>query len=143
MVGSGADPNKRLAMYWNDGDMTEQPPGVTTVEYAYPSVDEQLEDPDSLLNYCRKLNSARNVYPAISRGINEFIYIDNDVLVMKRTLGDDFCLIAMNFSAKDVGECPVPDQAAIGMDIEVDAESAAVLTDGRLTLPPYAIVILH
>ena len=39
MVGSGNDPNKRLAMYWNDGDMTEQPPGITAEEYAYPSVD--------------------------------------------------------------------------------------------------------
>ena len=141
MVGSGADPNKRLAMYWNDGDMTEQPPGTTAIEYAYPSVDEQLADPDSLLNYCRKLNHARLVYTMIPYGENGFVYTNDDILLMRRTLDGESCLIAMNFSPKEAGECPVPEGAAIGTDIETGAESA-VLSAGTLTLPPYAIVIL-
>ncbi len=142
MIGSGADPNKRLAMYWNDGDMTEQPPGITSVEYAYPPVDEQMQDPGSLLNYCRQLNHARLDYPAIAGGKNEFVYVNDDILLMRRTLEDKSCLIAMNFSPKAAGECPVPEDAAIGTDIETGSETA-VLTDSMLTLPPYGIVILE
>lgn len=142
MVGSGADPNKRLAMYWNDGDMTEQPPGITTIEYAYPSVDEQAVDPDSLLNYCKKLNQARLVYTMIANGINEFVYTNNDILLMRRTFEGKSCLIAMNFSPKEAGACPVPEDAVLGMDIEVGSETA-VLSGDSLTLPPYAIVILE
>lgn len=142
MVGSGDDPNKRLAMYWNDGDMTEQPPGVTALEYAYPSADDQLADPDSLLNYCRKLNQARNVYTMIPAGTNEFVYTNNDILLIKRTLNGDSCWIAMNFSAKTSGECPVPADLQIGMDIETGDETA-ILSGETLLLPPYAIVILE
>ncbi|MBQ6508407.1 MAG: hypothetical protein IJI07_02935 [Flexilinea sp.] len=142
MVGSGPDPNKRLAMYWNGGDMPEQPPGITAIEYAYPSVDEQLADHDSLLNYCRKVNQARLAYPMIANGNNEFVLVQDDILVMRRTLGEDSCLIAMNFSPKAAGDCPVPADAAIGMDIETGSDQAS-LSDGTLTLPPYAIVILQ
>ena len=122
--------------------MTEQPPGITAVEYAYPSADEQMDDPDSLLNYCRKLNRARIAYPMIANGENEFAAIQDDILLMRRTLGDDSCLIAMNFSPKAAGECPVPADAVIGMDIGTGADQA-VLEEGILTLPPYSIVILN
>ena len=142
MTGSGVDPNKRLAMYWNDGDMTEQPPGITSVEYAYPPVDEQMQDPGSLLNYCRQLNHARLEFPAIANGQNEFVYVNDDILLMRRTLKDESCLIAMNFSPKAAGTCPVPEDAAIGTEIETGGERA-VLADGVLTLPPYGIVILE
>ena len=78
----------------------------------------------------------------IANGENEFVYTNNDILLMRRTLDGESCLIAMNFSPKDAGECPVPESAEIGMDIEVGADAAA-LAEGSLTLPPYAIVILE
>ena len=84
MVGSGDDPNKRLAMYWNDGDMTQQPPGVNKLEYAFPCVDEQMKDEYSLLNYCKALNHLKKQVPSIALGKNEFVYSDGDVCVMKR-----------------------------------------------------------
>ena len=142
MVGSGNDPNKRLAMYWNDGDMTEQPPGITAEEYAYPGVDVQLADPDSLLNYCKKLNHARIDYPMIAYGENEFVYVEGDVLLMRRTLNGESCLIAMNFSPKVSGTCPVPDNMMIGADIET-GDVSAILNKNELQLPSYSIVILH
>ncbi len=141
MVGSGADPNKRLAMYWSDGDMTEQPPGITEIEYAYPSVEEQLADESSLLNYCKALNHARLDHPMIAEGKNEFVLIDGDVLLMRRTLDGESCLIAMNFSPKTAETCPVPAGAEILTDIETDGGQAEITADG-LVMPPYAIVIL-
>ena len=129
-------------MYWNDGNMTEQPPGITAVEYAYPSVEDQSGDAGSLLNYCKKLNHARLNYPAIANGTNEFIYVNEDILLMRRTLDGAGCLIAMNFSPKTEGSCTVPEDAEIRMDIET-GDGQAVLSESVLTLPPYAIVILE
>ncbi len=142
MTGSGVDPNKRLAMYWSDGNMTEQPPGITVEEYAYPSVEEQQKDEASLLNYCKQLNHARIRYPEIANGSNEFVFVKDDILLMRRTLDGKSCLIAMNFSPKAEGDCPISEDALIGVDIETGSEQA-VLMDGVLTLPPYAVVVLE
>ena len=143
MVGSGDDPNKRLAMYWSDGDMTTQPPGVTQLEYAYPSWETQMADPDSLLNYCRKLYQVRHAYPMIAEGENEFVFIDSELLLMRRTLEGESCLIAMNFSGKSAGTLTLNQSARIAADIETGEDQAVLNGDGlALELPPYAIVIL-
>ena len=141
MVGSGDDPNKRLAMYWNDGDMTAQPPGVTNLEYAYPAVDDQMADAESLLNYCKTLNHARIDFSMIANGTNAFVYAQGDVCLMRREWKGESCLIAMNFSAKTAEECPLPKSAYIARDIETGNESAEML-EGSVLLPSYAIVIL-
>ncbi len=143
MVGSGDDPNKRLAMYWNDGDMTLQPPGVTQLEYAYPSWEEQMTDPDSLLNYCRKLYQVRHACPMIAEGENQFVYVDSELLLMRRTLAGESCLIAMNFSGKTEGTITLENPLEIAYDIETGTEQAVLSEDGTtLALPPYSIVIL-
>lgn len=141
MVGSGDDPNKRLAMYWNDGDMTAQPPGVTKLEYAYPSVDDQIADADSLLNYCKTLNHVRLDHPEIANGENEFVYVQGDICLMRRTWQGECCLIAMNFSSRNPLTCPLEETCAIDCDIETGGEQAHINESGLL-LPPYAIVIL-
>lgn len=141
MVGSGDDPNKRLAMYWDDGDMTQQPPGVTRLEYAYPSVSEQLKDEASLLTYCKRANQIRLAHPAIANGQNEFLHVQGDLCVMRRSGEYGECLIAMNFSAKDAQQWQTPEGAYIADDLETGTEAAA-LSEGLLTLPPYGIAVL-
>ena len=140
MVGSGEDPNKRLAMYWSDADMTEQPPGVTAVEYPYPSVEAQLSDPDSLLNYVREVNRIRLEYPAISEGENDFLLADGNLCVMERTMGDETCLIAVNFSKDTWGQVDAWGYR-IAEDLEVGSDAAS-MEDSAVSLPPLAIVIL-
>ncbi len=142
MVGAGEDPNKRLPMYWNDSDMTDLAPGVTKVEYAYPCADDQLADPDSLLNYCREVNHIRLENPAIARGENKFILDDKWVCAMERTYGEETLVIAMNFSASKEKSVELPiENMQIAHDLEV-GEGAAFLDGSMLTLPPYGIVIL-
>ena len=122
--------------------MTLNPPGVTKVEYAYPCADEQLADPASLMNYCRAVNHVRLKHPAIARGENEYVHVDDWTCVMKRTLGEEQVYIAMNFSSSKPQTVALPaEELAIADDLETGAESAAI--DGTtLALPPYAIVIL-
>ena len=141
MVGSGDDPNKRLAMYWSDGDMTDQPPGVTSLEYAYPSVEAQMADPDSLLNYMKAVNRARLDNPAIADGTNAFLLADDDLCLMRREAGEDACLIAVNFSAKAAGEIPLDGDWQIAADLEA-IEGEAKVEGGTLYIPPYGIVVL-
>lgn len=147
MVGAGDDPNKRLAMYWNDGDMTTQPPGVTKLEYAYPCVDDQLADPASLLNYCKAVNHARLASPLIARGENSFVYSDKSVVLMKREKDGACCWIAMNFAKSAVNTVDIP---ATGLTIVSDLvakEGHATLTEGEgvttVTIPAYGIVVLE
>ena len=143
MVGSGADPNKRLAMYWNDSDMTEQPPGVTAIEYPYPSYDAQREDPTSLLRYCKEANQLRLSVPALANGKTEFLQAEGDLLLMKRTDGEDVCLIAVNFSSADSIDCVLPAACDIVGALLVDDGFPVLSDDGlTVTLPSYGIVIL-
>ena len=144
MVGSGDDPNKRLAMYWSDeeGAMTAQPPGVTKLEYAYPSLAVQQDDGGSLWAYVRKAFRARKELPLIAEGDNTFVFVQGDVCLMKREKGEDSILIAVNFSAKAENTCPVDAGCQILFDLETGDGSAVLGQDG-LILPPYAIVILQ
>lgn len=141
MVGSGDDPNKRLPMYWADGDMTDVPPGVTSVEYPYPSVEAQLTDAGSLLNYVKAVNAARLENPLIADGANEVLLAEGDVLVMRRAKDGEAMLIAMNFSAKESRDVPL-DARRILFDLET-GDGAAAFEGDTLTLPPYAIVGLE
>ncbi|MBQ2956186.1 MAG: hypothetical protein IJE08_06980 [Clostridia bacterium] len=146
MVGSGDDPNKRLAMYWNDGDMTQQPPGTTKIEYAFPCADEQMKDGGSLLNYCRALNHLKLSVPSIAWGENEFVYTDGDLCVMKRTWNGEESYIAVNFSSKATHTYELEAEGltlAGQLDaFEEKAEAEVGATGAELTLPPYAVVVL-
>jgi len=147
MVGSGDDPNKRLAMYWNDSDMTEQPPGTTKIEYAFPGVDAQIEDENSLLNYCKAINLLKKEAPSIAWGENEFIFSDDDFCVMKRTWNGEESYIAVNFSNKktytyelQIEGLKLAGQLDAFSDMSADAEISA--DAALLTLPPYAVIVL-
>jgi glycosidase len=71
MVGSGADPNKRMPMVWSakaGKGTTKPPPGGTYDESAVVPVDKQLKDPHSLLNFYYQVLALKAKYPGIARG---------------------------------------------------------------------------
>lgn len=146
MAGSGADPNKRTAMYWNDGDMTQNPPGVTKAEYPYPCVDDQLADPDSLPNYLRALNLLKKQVPAIARGAHTTVSADKLSCLLRRDWQGEQVYIAINFSAADPLTLALPEE--IGQPVllgELDAAGGVceLSADGAsVVLPPYGIAVL-
>ena len=142
MVGAGADPNKRLAMYWNDGDMTDQPPGTDKIEYAYPCADDQLADPASLYWYVSAANALRLRYPAIAAGQTQWVYNDTHVLLMRRVHEDQSVLIAINFSGSEAREMPLPAEGMTVKEALLTGEESPVLSGVSLTLPPYAIAVI-
>ena len=146
MAGSGDDPNKRTAMYWNDEEMTLQPPGVTKAEYPYPCVDEQLADPGSLLNYIRALNEMKKQVPAIARGAHATVYYDNFLCLLRRDWQSESVYIAMNFSSSQTLSLDLPEELAspaILYDLETGSEACALDAAHRsVCLPPYAVVVI-
>ena len=147
MVGSGDDPNKRLAMYWNDGDMTSQPPGVTKIEYAYPSVDDQLKDDGSILNYMKQINHVKLQFPIIARGENEFVYTDAYVSVMKKTLNGESVYVAFNFSSGQAQQITLSEKdLSICAELEIGDERAVAqqTEEGTcISLPAYSILVIN
>ena len=147
MVGSGDDPNKRLAMYWNDGDMTSQPPGVTKIEYAYPSVDDQLKDDGSILNYMKQVNHVKLQFPIIARGENEFVYTDAYVSVMKKTLNGESVYVAFNFSSGQAQQITLSEKdLSICAELEIGDERAVAqqTEEGTcISLPAYSVLVIN
>jgi len=144
MVGSGDDPNKRLAMYWAEGDMTQQPPGVTQIEYHFPSVEEQLKDEHSILNYCKALNHLKLKVPSIARGETEFVYSDSNLCVMKKVWEKETCYAVLNFSASKTCEYTLSAPAlTLAGILDASEEKASCTLDengAQIILPPFAAV---
>ena len=146
MVGSGEDPNKRIGMLWTSPEeTTAPPPGVTRVEYAYPSVAEQEADSGSILNYYRDALTLRNRFPAIARGNSEILPCESDqACLILRTWEDQRLLLAINPSGKAL------DLSLSGEALDYPVLSGSLLTgsepvslsSGKLTLPACSIAVL-
>ncbi len=71
MTGSGIDENKRLPMFWSAADpagIPWPPPKATQSIEGIAGADSQITDPDSLLNYYRRILAIKTRYPGIARG---------------------------------------------------------------------------
>jgi glycosidase len=67
--GANTDANRRLAMFWGDGDTVKDPEGTTyNSEQTNGSVADQLPDGDSLYNHYKKLILIRKANPEIANG---------------------------------------------------------------------------
>jgi len=141
MTGSGIDENKRTAMLWSTTDptgKTRNPLGAEDVKPPSAGVAEQLADPDSLLNYYRAILKLKAKHPDIFD--SEVIKVEVDdpgicailtgsVIIMHNLTGD---------------ELQVP-TAGLGVSLTgfvSPTDAAASETDGILTIPPYATVVL-
>jgi glycosidase len=143
------DENKRLPMYWSGKDyngMTQKPSNADEVNQEFPPVDEQLENPLSILNYYKRAIRIRNENPEIARGEIGIIeeITDQNVLVVRKNYQDSEILIIYNFST---GEAAVnlADTGRNGWKIRgyltVDGSEVTLQKD-CLTLPGYAIAFL-
>ena len=71
MRGAGRDENKRAYIYWGENDSCQtKGPQLDEDSYSYPfgSIEEQKNNPQSLLNYYKKAIRLRMSFPEISRG---------------------------------------------------------------------------
>ena len=108
--------NARTPMQWNDtenaGFTTGTPWFTVNPNYKQINVAEQEKDPDSILNFYRKLIRMRKEYPIIVYGSYKLLYPDHKTaFVYERILGNEKLLVACNFSEDDL-QLKAPDEFA-------------------------------
>ena len=131
MVGSGEDPNKRIGMLWtSEEETTLPPPGATSVEYAYPSVEQQEGDPASILNYYRAALALRRQFPVIARGRSEVLPCEQE----------EICLIRRTDEGEDVLLVVNPSAAPVQLDPEQFAPGFGTLAASLCTDPEQAVI---
>lgn len=147
------DEDKRLPMDWYGDDttdkegMTTAPKGATKgASNNYPSVEEQLTDGYSILNYYKRGLRLRNENPEIARGtiaVVEALKGDN-VAAITKTYEDSTIGIVYNLSREEQ-KVTITDSELAQMGIRgyltLKGEEIT-LTDGELTMPAQSICIL-
>ena len=133
--------NARTPMQWNAeknaGFTTGTPWLVVNPCYTEVNVAAQEEDPDSILNFYRKVIRLRKDYPIVVYGSYELLYPEHDTIyAYERILGQEKLLVVCNFAGEET-------------DLEIPAEfvekSAKLLLSnypeteitGTLHLHPY------
>lgn len=143
MTGSESDPEKRVGMLWEKNTEGIYPPGAShdpETYYPFPSVEEQLKDKGSILNYYKLCNNARNAFPALMRGTSERVENANEnVLVFTKTYKEETITIVVNFSqktqtVKDLGDVSLKQGICVSGKISGNGSS--------LKLPEFGIAIL-
>ena len=147
------DEDKRLPMDWYGDDttdkegMTTAPKGATKgASNNYPSVEEQLTDGYSILNYYKRGLRLRNENPEIARGtiaVVEALKGDN-VAAITKTYEDSTIGIVYNLSREEQ-KVTITDSELAQMGIRgyltLKGEEIT-LTDGELIMPAQSICIL-
>lgn len=103
--------NARTPMQWNNSDnagFTKGSPWISVnPNYVDINADNEVNDPDSVYNYYKKLIALRHENEVIVYGDYESLMDENESLVAyKRTLGNDKILVICNFTENDV-KCPL------------------------------------
>ncbi len=147
LSGSGRDENKRAPMIWDESGsgLTYGPPNMERQENRFESVEAQLADENSLLNYYRRALRIRNENPCIARGKTEVINITGqDIAAVRRTFEDDSIVIVYNYSDEEKSisdELLDLENSQIRGYLTTDSEQAVTL-DESLVMPPYSIAFL-
>lgn len=151
MPSSGTkDENKRLPMLWNSENETGMTQGPADADkditYKFPSVQEQLLDENSILNYYRKALKLRKENPEIARGditLIEELTENDHAAITKSYLGSTIGIV-YNFSKEPV-ELSLEGTALENMKLcgcLCVTEQEASAEDKNLVLPAQTIVIL-
>ncbi len=145
MIGTGKDQNKRIGVLWNTlSEVTRCPPGTSEAKYALPSVAEQTDDPDSLLNYVKRAMNLRNAIPAIARGTSTVQASGDPALcVIHRSWEGTTVTIVLNIGAetKTVSVDTLDSGAKTLLGV-LEAAGGVTCEGGTLTLSGYGIAVL-
>ena len=151
VLGSGKpqtnDPDKRVGMLWTEDTDVIYPPGVTTslrdAYYTFGSVESQKADPDSILNYYKYCNNARNAFPELMRGTTTRVENGNaNVLVLEKTYEGKTITVVLNISADDVKVKGLNSDLSLKHVVCLNHEDVVTQTTSSLKMPKYSIAIL-
>ena len=145
---NACDQNVRIAMNWNSNTLCKNPVGTTVAKYVFGTVDEQINNEDSILNYYKRANYLRNKYPAISRGIPELVDADSDLkkLVFKKSYDDSTIGFIINYNEKENLEVNIEDYgfSEVINELVIDKSNSYVgrLKNNNINIPPHGIALI-
>ena len=103
MPGSGdQDVNYRAGMYWGKSELSSQPKSpegctITNDDMTFGSVEDQIKDNNSILNYTKRILQLKRENPEIARGTVENISIDDsDIIAFKKTYNNESVIVVIN-----------------------------------------------
>lgn len=105
MRGSGKDENKRLAMIWDNNDITGQTLGPSAADYDGEEsigVKQQVSDKSSLYNHYKQLIRIKNKYDIISNGELESLNLNDNVYALKSYNDTNEVIVLHNLSDQEV-----------------------------------------
>ncbi|MBQ3514916.1 MAG: alpha-amylase [Lachnospiraceae bacterium] len=152
MSGSGRDENKRAPMYWSSDESTEGmcdgPSAMETVKHKYGSLEEQMEDENSIYNFYKEIIKIRNQNPEVARGTVTYLdeVTDTNICAVKKEYNGSDIVILMNLAKEE--KSVLLDQTVYGEYKIVGAVEAAEGTeikmqeDNTIVLPAYSVVVL-
>lgn len=149
MSGSGRDENKRAPMNWSSTNvtgMTTGPSNMEEVTHKFPSVEEQLGDSGSILNYYKRALRLKNENPEIARGTVQTIsdITDADMCAVSKEYNGNKIYMIYNLSEEEkVVTLNKGNYGYEGIRGYLTLNGEEVSLDGdSITLPKYSIVIL-
>ncbi len=146
----GKDENYRAPMYWSNTDSTGivkfNACQVKLTDHTYGSVQEQLADKYSLLNFIKRCVQIRNENPEIARGTTAVVeeFNKGDVMAITKEYNGSKIMILMNISGDHIKlEIPKATYGYEGIRGYASCDDAVVTLDGEtLTLPNNTYVVL-
>lgn len=135
------DPDLRVGMLWdNSGVKTKLPTGATgEASFLFGSVADQLKNNNSILNYYKLCNNARNAFPALMRGnLSRTKLSDTSVLYITKTYKDQTIKVVVNLA--DTSKTVEEIEGTLAQSICV---TGSIKKSGTtLSMPRYSIAIL-
>jgi oligo-1,6-glucosidase len=136
--------NGRTPMQWNDtehaGFTDGEPWLMLNPNYEQINVEAQEDDPNSVLNYFRRMAQFRQKNPVLVYGDYELLFPDHEqVYAYTRSLDGKELLVMLNFSEEEV-RIDLP-QALQPRNVVINNYENARLEGSNVTLEPYQAVI--
>ncbi|MEW9699675.1 alpha-amylase family glycosyl hydrolase [Paenibacillus sp. SI8] len=147
MKGRGQDENKREPMLWyksGKGEgQTNWEPALSNGGSSQPSVEAQLQDPESIYSHYKKLIDLRKREPALRDGdIRSFEVSNPSISAFVRMTVKEKVLVVHNLSGKEQMVEMKMSQSDHFQTVAFSTKERVKLEDGKLTIPPYSTVIL-
>ena len=138
---NGSDPDLRVGMLWDGNEVkTKLPNGASgQAEFPFGSVESQLQNTGSILNYYKLCNNARNAFPALMRGkVTRTVLDDTQVLYMTKTYKEQTIIVVVNLGTESKTVNDVSGTLAQSICVTGSISQSGT----SLTMPKYSIAIL-
>lgn len=143
------DEDRRQPMPFDDEYRCKPVAGSSAADdsekYKLGTVDKNVKDSGSVLNYIKRANALRRAYPQIARSYAESVYLSDDgtVAVIKKGSGDDTIYIVMNVSHEQTANLDLSDIVPglkLAATLSVDAQPS--ISGNKLKMPKQTFAIL-